>query len=110
MLSLKHALADQAIIQMHPAGYMLAQVPVIVDKNNGGKWVNDSFKIAKYLEATYPDRPTVFGGPSGDYTQVQPHVQTLCMACGMCAGGTCMEVWCIVLPAGVAGIAVLHAG
>ena len=51
-----------------------AQVPVIVDKNNDGKWVNDSFKIAKYLEATYPDRPTLFGGPSGEHWRLRSHV------------------------------------
>jgi glutathione S-transferase len=42
-----------------------AQVPVIVDANQDGKWVNDSWAIAKYLEATYPDRPSLFGGPQG---------------------------------------------
>ena len=33
-------------------------VPVIVD---GDKVVHDSWKIAQYLEATYPDRPSLFG-------------------------------------------------
>lgn len=33
-------------------------VPVIVD---GDKVVNDSWKIAQYLEATYPERPSLFG-------------------------------------------------
>ena len=37
-------------------------VPVIDD---GGKLVRDSFDIALYLEATYPDRPTLFGGEGG---------------------------------------------
>lgn len=41
------------------------QVPVIVDPNQDGKWVNDSWAIAKYLEETYPDRPSLFGGPQG---------------------------------------------
>ena len=41
------------------------KVPVIVDRNKRGKWVNDSWAIAKYLEATYPDRPSLFGGKSG---------------------------------------------
>ena len=34
-------------------------VPVIVD---GGRTVSDSWEIARYLEATYPDRPSLFGG------------------------------------------------
>lgn len=41
------------------------QVPVIVDKNKNGKWVNDSWTIAKYLEDTYPDRGRLFEGLSG---------------------------------------------
>lgn len=42
-----------------------SQVPVIVDANKDGKWVNDSWAIAKYLEATYPERPSLFGGSTG---------------------------------------------
>lgn len=38
-------------------------VPVIRD---GATVVSDSFAIAKYLETTYPDRPTLFGGPGGE--------------------------------------------
>jgi len=38
------------------------RVPVIVD---GGKWVNDSWTIAQYLEDTYADRPSLFGGFGG---------------------------------------------
>jgi glutathione S-transferase len=41
------------------------RVPVIVDD---GKWVNDSWAIADYLEATYPDRPSLFGGAAGRAT------------------------------------------
>lgn len=37
-------------------------VPVLVD---GARWVNDSWAIAQYLEDTYPDRPTLFGGAKG---------------------------------------------
>ena len=37
-------------------------VPVISDN---GKLVGDSWKIAEYLEAHYPDRPSLFGGPTG---------------------------------------------
>jgi len=38
------------------------RVPVIVDR---GKWINDSWAIANYLEDTYPDRPSLFGGGAG---------------------------------------------
>lgn len=37
-------------------------VPVIDD---GGKITGDSARIADYLEATYPDRPSLYGGPAG---------------------------------------------
>ncbi len=38
------------------------QVPVIVD---GDQVIHDSWAIAEYLEDTYADRPSLFGGPSG---------------------------------------------
>jgi glutathione S-transferase len=38
------------------------RVPVLVD---GDHWVSDSWDIAKYLEDTYPGRPTLFGDPVG---------------------------------------------
>jgi glutathione S-transferase len=38
------------------------RVPVIVDK---GTWVSDSWAIANYLEETYPERPSLFGGGAG---------------------------------------------
>ena len=37
-------------------------MPIIEDN---GKVVNDSFEIALYLERTYPDKPSLFGGPGG---------------------------------------------
>lgn len=37
-------------------------VPVLED---GGRRIRDSFAIADYLEDTYPDRPSLFGGPGG---------------------------------------------
>jgi glutathione S-transferase len=37
-------------------------VPVIRD---GDAVVSDSWSIAEYLEATYPDRPSLFGGATG---------------------------------------------
>jgi glutathione S-transferase len=37
-------------------------IPVIRD---GEQWVGDSWAIAEYLEAAYPDTPSVFGGPAG---------------------------------------------
>jgi len=38
------------------------RVPVLVD---GERWVNDSWAIAEYLETTYADCPSLFGGASG---------------------------------------------
>jgi glutathione S-transferase len=38
------------------------RVPVIVDD---GRWIADSWAIALYLEATYPDRPSLFGAAAG---------------------------------------------
>ena len=38
------------------------RVPVLID---GVRWVNDSWAIAEYLEATYPERPSIFGGAAG---------------------------------------------
>jgi glutathione S-transferase len=40
-------------------------VPVIVDHANGDKMVNDSWAIACYLDETYPDGPSLLGGPGG---------------------------------------------
>ena len=34
-------------------------VPVLVD---GDRWIADSWTIANYLEDTYPDSPSLFGG------------------------------------------------
>ena len=38
------------------------KVPVLV---HGDKWMFESWDIAIYLEKTFPDRPTLFGGPEG---------------------------------------------
>lgn len=38
------------------------RVPVLID---GERWINDSWAIADYLETTYPNRASLFGGPSG---------------------------------------------
>ena len=40
------------------AGPRSAAAPVLVD---GDTWVSDSWVIAEYLEAAYPDRPSIFG-------------------------------------------------
>jgi glutathione S-transferase len=37
-------------------------VPVLVD---GDRWIADSWTIANYLEDTYPDSPSLFGGAAG---------------------------------------------
>ena len=38
------------------------RVPVLVDE---GRWIADSWTIANHLEDSYPDRPSLFGGPTG---------------------------------------------
>jgi glutathione S-transferase len=38
------------------------RVPVIVDQ---GRWLHESWDIACYLEDTYPDAPSLFGGEAG---------------------------------------------
>lgn len=38
------------------------KVPVLID---GERVISDSWVIADYLEAEYPDRPSLFGGPEG---------------------------------------------
>ncbi len=38
------------------------RVPVIED---GGRFVADSWEIAEYLDESYPDRPSLFGGANG---------------------------------------------
>jgi glutathione S-transferase len=45
--------------EIAPSGQKL--VPVLVD---GDRWVADSWTIANYLEDTYPDAPSLFGGAS----------------------------------------------
>lgn len=59
-------------------------VPVIRD---GDAVISDSFKIALYLEETYPDRPSLFGGEGGkslakfveswSQTMIHPTVSTV---------------------------------
>ena len=49
---------DRAAIAAHGSD----KVPVILD---GGRAVADSWTIAEYLEDTYPDRPSLFGGQGG---------------------------------------------
>ncbi len=44
------------------APYKSEKVPVLLD---GDKAVADSWAIANYLEDTYPDRPSLFGGDGG---------------------------------------------
>lgn len=54
-------------------------VPVLSD---GGRLVRDSFDIALYLEETYPDRPSLFGGEGGKALSrmVEGYVQTIVQA------------------------------
>ena len=44
------------------AGGISATVPVIEDEE---RTISDSWDIVSYLEETYPDRPTLFGGEAG---------------------------------------------
>lgn len=46
--------------RLAPSGQ--GRVPVLVDN---GRWIADSWAIATYLEATYPERPSLFGGGAG---------------------------------------------
>jgi glutathione S-transferase len=50
-------------------------VPAIED---GVRLIADSWAIAQYLEATYPDRPSLFGGAGGE--AVTRFVQNWCVA------------------------------
>ena len=50
-------------------------VPAIRD---GERLIGDSWAIARYLEATYPDRPSLFGGPGGQ--AVTRFVESWCTA------------------------------
>lgn len=61
-------------------------VPVIDD---GDRRVSDSFTIADYLEETYPDRPSLFGGTGGH------------------ALARFVESWANVLHRGISGMVVL---
>jgi glutathione S-transferase len=46
--------------EIAPSGQKL--VPVLVD---GDRWISDSWTIANYLEDTYPQAPSLFGGAVG---------------------------------------------
>ena len=50
-------------------------VPAIAD---GERLIGDSWAIAQHLEATYPERPSLFGGAGGE--AVTRFVQSWCMA------------------------------
>jgi glutathione S-transferase len=57
------------------AGGAFKTVPVIEDR---GVAIGDSWAIARYLEETYPDRPSLFGGPGGE--ALSRFVQDWCVA------------------------------
>ena len=62
------------------------RIPVIRD---GEKVIEESYEIAKYLEANYPDKPSLFGGEGGEALSLQiinwsqvslhPEVAKLCL-------------------------------
>lgn len=56
------ARATRFIDVPHICGAQYASIPVIED---GATTVCDSWEIAKYLEQTYPDKPSLFGGEAG---------------------------------------------
>ena len=60
------------------------QVPVIIDENQGGKCVNDSWEIAKYLEKTYPDQPSLFKGASGKLCTLRTQSDPACASSSPC--------------------------
>lgn len=70
-------------------------VPVL---NDNGKVVIDSFLIATYLEKTYPDRPSLFGGAGGEaaarlieswsQTQVHPVISRIAL----------LDIWTMLDP------------
>jgi hypothetical protein len=69
------------------AGGRFKTIPVIEDQ---GRQIVDSWAIARYLEETYPDRPSLFGGPGGE------------------ALSRFVQNWCVgVLHAGIASMIVL---
>jgi glutathione S-transferase len=69
------------------AGGGFKTVPVIEDR---GRAIVDSWAIAQYLEASYPDRPSLFGGPGGE------------------AATRFVQSWCVaVLHAGLVGLIIL---
>jgi glutathione S-transferase len=63
------------------------RVPVIVD---GDTWINDSWRIAEYLDETYPERPSLMPGQAAKATakfidgwcatSVFPTLRALCVA------------------------------
>ncbi|MCV9965820.1 glutathione S-transferase family protein [Pararhizobium sp. BT-229] len=69
VLSLAHKGLD---FKTAPIGF--TQIPVIEDAatktvpllRDGDRLVSDSFDIALYLERTYPERPSLFGGKGGE--------------------------------------------
>ena len=76
-------------------------MPVIVDQNKDGKWVNDSWEIAKYLEKTYPDQPSLFKGTSGEPPGSEhgchslPAISSTCLQIGILQ--TCLLQRCSAL-------------
>ncbi|WP_112810013.1 glutathione S-transferase family protein [Ensifer sp.] len=67
-MSLAHKALDFDVV---PVGF--AEIPQVEEGapklvpllRDGDRLVQDSFAIAVYLEETYPDRPSLFGGPGG---------------------------------------------
>lgn len=70
-------------------------VPAIED---GGRLIVDSWAIAKHLEETYPDRPSLFGGAGGQ--AVTRFVQSWCAAVlhAQLIGLIVLDIWEHLVP------------
>lgn len=68
----------------------VSTVPAIED---GERLIGDSWAIAQYLEATYPERPSLFGGPGGE--AVTRFVQNWCAAVlhAQLIGMVVLDIW-----------------
>jgi glutathione S-transferase len=69
------------------------QVPVIRD---GDRTVTDSWAIALYLEDTYPDAPSLFGGPGGRASAALIRQWALRSVFAGCAPLAILPVWSLL--------------
>jgi len=74
------------------------RVKTVPAMRDGARLVVDSWAIAQYLEETYPERPSLFGGPGGE--QVTRFVQSWCGAVlhGGLIGMIVADIWQHLVP------------